>query len=167
VSPRPKVRPLIPQIITLEQMKLLSAGALYLGMKERAGLDHIRISIRAVKPGPWGQFIPATPSEFVSYSNRTLDYYSVEGYSVYMVEGTYDVPTYDPDEKLTRAEFLVDLLDRLDSFAESLKYSPALYEQVRAEVDTSQHYLRGAFDIAELADLSYLSEETENAPVSL
>jgi hypothetical protein len=159
-----KHKRLVPQYITREQMKMLSASLLYTGMQERAGLDHIRISIRAVKQGPWGQFIPATQAEFVSYSNRTLDYYAVPGYSTYMIEAVHDAPKYDPNEKLTRAEFLVDLLDRLDSFAESLKYSPALYEQVRAEVDTSQHYLKGAFDVAELANLSYL--EIEEVPHS-
>jgi hypothetical protein len=163
--PRPK--PLIPQMINREQMRQITANLLHDGMKERAGLNHIRISIRAVREAGPAQFIPCTQAEFVPDNKRTLDYYAVPGYDLYLIEGVYDTPKFDPTEKLTRAEFLVDLLDRLEGFGQSLKYSPALYERVSEELEIAQHYIRGAYDLAELADISYLEKEEVDAPAQL
>lgn len=158
---------LYPQVVNREQMRSLTASLLYEGIKEFAGMNQVKLSIRGVRENGPGQFLPATQAEFVPDNRRTLDFYAVPGYDLYVIEGVYDMPKYDPSEKLTRAEFMVDLLDRLDGFAESLKYSPHLYEAVRAEVDTSSHYIQGAYDIAELADISYLEKEETIAPAQL
>lgn len=164
--PRPKA--LYPQFINLEQMRQLKASLLHESMREKAGLNHMRLSIRAVKDAGPGQFIPATSAEFVPDNNRTLDFYAVEGYQLYMIEGTFNnPPKMDPEEKMTRAEFMVDLLDRLDGFAESLKYSPALYERVSEEIQIAGHYIRGSYDIGELADISYLEDTNAPAGISL
>jgi hypothetical protein len=161
----PRHKALVPQFINLEQMRQLKASLIHEGMRDRAGLSHIRISIRAVRDAGPGQFVPATQAEFVSDNDRTLDFYAVDGYSLYMIEGTFsDAPKFDPSEKLTRAEFLVDLLDRLEGFGQSLKYSSALFERVSEELQIAGHYIRGAYDIAELADLTYLEKEEVDAP---
>jgi hypothetical protein len=142
-------------------MRQLKASLIHEGMRDRAGLSHIKLSIRAVKEAGPGQFVPVSQAEFVPDNNRTLDFYSVPGYSLYMIEGVFDAPKLDPTEKMTRAEFLVDLLDRLEGFGQSLKYSPALYERISEELEITGHYIRGAFDIGELADLAYLDEKEE------
>ena len=153
-------RKLFPQLINREQMRTLTASLLYDGIRDHlVGQQEVRISIRGVRVIGPGQYSQATTSEIVPDRKETLDNFAVPEFDLYMIEGTFQPPKHDPAQLMTRAEFMVDLLDRVDSFAEALKYSPNLYEQVRAEADVAGHYIKGAFDITELADLSYLESE--------
>lgn len=163
-----KPKSLYPHVIHRQIMKDLTASLLYEGMRDKAGMKDVRISIRGVRMAGNGVFIPASESELLPDSVQTLDNFAITGYDWFSVEGTYDTPKANPSLRMTRAEFLVDLLDRLEGLRESLKYSPALYENVSAEIGVAEHYIKGAYDVAELADLTYFEEkETEFANLEL
>jgi hypothetical protein len=140
-------------------MKVITASLLYQGMREKAGYKDVRISIRGVREAGPGQYTPATQSEIVPDNDRSLDWYAVPEFDLYMVDAVYDAPKHDPSLKMTRAEFLMDLLNRLDGFGQAVKYLPSVYERVAEELEIAGHYIRGAYDLAELADLSYLEKE--------
>jgi hypothetical protein len=141
---------------------MIKASLLYSGWRDRVGLTDVRITLRGVKEIGPGQYTVGGEAEIVADNDRTLDYYA-GSYDWYIVEGQHQVPKYDLNERLTRAEFLMELLERLDALVESVKYSPALAENIGKEVEVASHYVKGAYDLAELCDLDYLKKEATSA----
>lgn len=159
--PRPQA--LVPtKAIHRLQMGELTCATIYEGMRDRLRMNDIKITIRGVRMVGPGVFAPAGESRILPDNKLKLDYYALPDFEWFMLEGAVDDRRYDPSEKLTREQFLIELLDRLNSFAERTKYSPGLHERVREEIEIAEHYLKGAYDIAELHDISYLEVASAN-----
>jgi hypothetical protein len=89
-----------------------------------------------------------------------LDKFCPSGFANYTVEAEYADSNLLPNQLMTRADFLLEILGIWEQLR--TKVSPHLQELAK-EIDLVIRYTQNIYSVSELTDFSYLDEELRSA----
>lgn len=135
---------------------MVDCHLLYEQFRLNLGTHKVTVTVQGLAPDSSGTYRKAGPKLFVPQLEAKLYTYCESGFSHYRVEVDYTAGTLLPDTLMTRAEFLMELLDIWGTMRTRL--SPALTKTVGKDLDLVLKLTRSVYSVGELADMGYLEK---------
>lgn len=150
----PVSKTLVPSVIDRKFAETVDCLTLYEMFREKLTGSKITLTLRGcVDEGEKFKAtgiviqIPSLPVKLSTICPTDFDYFAVQA--------DYTQDYLLPNQQMTRAEFLIELLDIWQAMRN--RVSPHLKE-LGAELDLVMDYTRNIYSVRELADISYLEE---------
>lgn len=145
----PIEKQLQPVILDKATALTINTGKLYELTMNRLGTPHVRITIQMGRTASDKLFLVVGPVIVLPREPKPLtDYFTGSIYSEcqLVVQYAYDSGGFDPEEKLTRRDFIMQTLDIWERMLYRLDYSFLKNE----EVIVAMEVLKGTYSLAEL-----------------
>ena len=141
-----------PVVIDLAFCRTVNCNLLYEQFRTQFGTSKVFITVQGCMPDG----TPTSKSQMVPQTDSTLYDVVEKEFKYYVIKVDYTAGKLLPTDTMTRAEFLMELLDIWETMR--VRLSPHLSTTIGAELDTVINHTRNVYASAELADLSYLEE---------
>jgi hypothetical protein len=146
---------IVPKQFTLG----INCADLYTLLRQKLGTQGVSVYAQGcIASGT--EFRPAGSKVYIPDQSNSITSYCPPGYDFYQINADYSGSSLSPDTRMTRAEFLIEILDIWESLSE--KTNPLLKE-IKHEIELVLKYTRNIYSVCELADISYLDKHMEAA----
>ena len=149
----PVTKTLLPSVISKAEAAETNCQKLYELFKEQLGTDKIAISVKGASVHSFG-YSTHTNLVHLPRTNTFIAQHCPTGYEHFEVKVAYTVPHLDPNQTMTRAEFVIELLDLWEAMQKTL---PGEKRESTGRIFTdASELLRSTYQVEDLADLDYL-----------